>query len=284
MENIKYPGVAMGGKIYSLRMAKRMSQEQLAAVLNISPAAVTKWERNLSKPSVEMLWVLADFFECSIDELVGRTLVQVEGVGMYEEKKLRLVVIGEDLLKCSEISRAEGLLAMESEEAFHFLENYVTTLPEAERPEGSMIVAVLRKIFSGESPEILQELIASYIGMDYREKNGRMSEMLKYTRQEILDQYKDKKMYSDSTDLLEELVHVGDFEIQLILRNLDTVTLTAALTGASGEVARAFLANLSDRVLYFIHEDMKQWNGTEEEILKAQKKVLELHCDMQSAN
>ena len=284
MENIKYPGVAMGGKIYSLRMAKRMSQEQLAAVLNISPAAVSKWERNLSKPSVEMLWVLADFFECSIDELVGRTLVQVEGVGMYEEKKLRLVVIGEDLLKCSEISRAEGLLAMESEEAFHFLENYVTTLPEAERPEGSMIVAVLRKIFSGESPEILQELIASYIGMDYREKNGRMSEMLKYTRQEILDQYKDKKMYSDSTDLLEELVHVGDFEIQLILRNLDTVTLTAALTGASGEVARAFLANLSDRVLYFIHEDMKQWNGTEEEILKAQKKVLELHCDMQSAN
>ena len=301
----------MGGKIYSLRMAKRMSQEQLAAVLSISPAAVSKWERNLSTPSVEMLWALADFFECSIDELVGRTLVPVESVGIYDEKKLRLVVIGEDLLKCSEISRAEGLLAMESyvprlkggsrflafaipyilnlfmkqmelEEAFHFLENYVTTLPEAERPEGSMIAAVLRKIFSGESPEILQELIASYIGIDYREKNGRMSEMLKYARQEILDQYMDKKMYSDNTDLLEELVHVGDFEIQLILRNLDTVTLTAALTGASGEVARAFLANLSDRVLYFIHEDMKQWNGTEEEILAAQKKVLELHCDMQS--
>ncbi|MDE6641044.1 MAG: helix-turn-helix domain-containing protein [Acetatifactor sp.] len=311
MESIKQYGVAMGGKIYSLRMAKRMSQEQLAAVLSISPAAVSKWERNLSTPSVEMLWALADFFECSIDELVGRTLVPVESVGIYDEKKLRLVVIGEDLLKCSEISRAEGLLAMESyvprlkggsrflafaipyilnlfmkqmelEEAFHFLENYVTTLPEAERPEGSMIAAVLRKIFSGESPEILQELIASYIGIDYREKNGRMSEMLKYARQEILDQYMDKKMYSDNTDLLEELVHVGDFEIQLILRNLDTVTLTAALTGASGEVARAFLANLSDRVLYFIHEDMKQWNGTEEEILAAQKKVLELHCDMQS--
>ena len=106
--------------------------------------------------------------------------------------------------------------------------------------------------------------------------------MLKYARQEILDQYRDKKIYSDNTDLLEELVHVGDFEIQLILRNLDTVTLTAALTGASGEVVRAFLANLSDRVLYFIHEDMKQWNGTEEEILAAQKKVLALHCDIQS--
>lgn len=313
MKNIKYPGVALGGKIYSLRMAKRMSQEQLAAVLSISPAAVSKWERNLSNPSIEMLWALADFFECSIDEIVGRTLVQVEGIGMYDEEKLRLAVIGEDLLKCSEISRAEGLLAMESniprlkggsrflafaipyilnlfmkqvelEEAFRFLENYAATLPEAERREGNMIAAVLRRIFAGESPVILQELIASYIGIDYREKNGRMSEMLKYTRQEILDQYRDKKMYSDNTNLLEEFVHVDDFEIQLILRNLDTVTLTAALAGASGEVARSFLANLSDRVLYFIHEDMKQWNGTEEEILAAQKKILELHCDIQSAS
>ena len=305
MEKVKYHGVAMGGKIYSLRMAKRMSQEQLAAVLSISPAAVSKWERNLSNPSIEMLWVLADFFECSIDELVGRTLVQVERLGTYDEKKFRLVVIGEDLLKCSEISRAEGLLAMETyipklkggsrflafaipyimnffmekialDDAFQFLENYVTTLPEAERQEGNMIAAALRKIFAGESPKILQELIASYIGMDYSEKNGIMSEMLKYTRQEILDQYKDKKPYSDNTDLLEEFVHVGDFEIQLILRNLDTVTLTAALTGASGEVARVFLANLSERLLYFIHEDMKQWNGTEEDILAAQKKVLEI--------
>lgn len=86
-EKVKFHGVAMGGKIYSLRRAKRMSQEQLAAVLNISPAAVSKWERNLSNPSIEMLWVLADFFECSIDELVGRTLVQVERVGTYDRKK-----------------------------------------------------------------------------------------------------------------------------------------------------------------------------------------------------
>lgn len=305
MESVKYNGVSMGGKIFSLRMAKRMSQEQLAAILSISPAAVSKWERNLSRPSIEMLWALADFFECSIDELVGRTLVQVEKVGTYDEKKIRLVVIGEDLLKCSEISRAEGLLAMEDyipklkggsrflafaipyimnfcmeqigvDDAFQFLENYVTTLPEAERPEGKMIAAGLRKIFAGESPKILQELIASYIGIDYSEKNGRMSEMLKYTRQEILDQYIDKKMYSDNTDLLEGFANVGDYEIQLILRNIDNVTLTAALAGASGKAARAFLSNLSDRLLFFVHEDMKQWNGTEEDILTAQKRVREL--------
>ena len=119
-------------------------------------------------------------------------------------------------------------------------------------------------------------MIASYIGIDYCERNGTMSEMLKYSRQEILNQYNDKKMYSDNTNLLEEFKHVGDFEIQTILRNIDNVTLTTALVGASGEVAKAFLSNLSDRLLYFIHEDIKQWNGTEEDILTAQQKVLEL--------
>ncbi len=305
MESIQYHGIAMGGKIYSLRMAKRMSQEQLGAVLNISPAAVSKWERNLSKPSIEMLWALADLFQCSIDELVGRTTGQIEALGIYDAQKFRLALIGEDLLKCSEISRQQGLLSMEAcipdlkgesrflafaipyilylfmrqvelPAVFQLLENYVVTLPQAEREEGRMIAAVLRQIFAGEAPEMIQELISSFIGIDYRERKTNMSELLKYTRQEILDHYRDKKLYSEHTDLLESFAQIGDFEIQLILRDSDNATLTAALTGASGRVVQAFLKNLSDRMLYFIHEDMKQWNGTEEEILTAQEKLLEL--------
>ncbi len=306
MENVICHGISMGGKLYSLRMAKRMSQEQLAAVLGISPAAVSKWERNLSKPGIEMLWALADLFACSIDELVGRTQMQVEKVGVYDEEKLCLVLIGEDLLQCSEVSRQRGLLAMEScipafkggsrflafavryaldlfmeqigpDEVFGLLGNYATTLPAGERAEGEMIVAALRKVFSGESTEIIRELIASFIGMEYREKNvGKIREVLQYTREDILEQYLGKKCYSEHTDLLEEFAEVGDFVIRLMLRGTDNVTLTAALMGASGKVVRTFLTNLSDRMLYFVHEDMLQWNGTQEEILDAQKKLLEL--------
>ena len=53
---MEYNRVTIGGKLYSLRVAKRMTQEQLAAVLCVSPAAVSKWERNLANPSIEMLW------------------------------------------------------------------------------------------------------------------------------------------------------------------------------------------------------------------------------------
>lgn len=303
MENIVIKGVAMGGKIYSLRMAKRMTQEQLAAVLSISPAAISKWERNLSQPGIEMLWAMADFFDCSIDQLVGRTLAQVEHVEGYDDKKLRLALVGEDLLRCSEISRKEGLRAMveaipklrsgsrfldfgisyivnkkhlDEETIFWLLENYVHTLPEAEWEEGHMIVAVLKTIFTEEKLELQQEIIASYIGMDYAEKRSYMREMMKFTRQELVEKYKDKKSYSEATDLLEEFGNLGDFEIQVILRNLDNVTLTTALAGASGDVVMAFLSNLSDRILYMISEDIEHWQGTEEEILNAQRKMLEI--------
>ena len=81
-------------------------------------------------------------------------------------------------------------------------------------------------------------------------------------------------MYSERTDLLERFKDVGDFEIQVILRNLDTETLVAALKGATGSIVTGFLMNLSDRLLYFISEDLDKWEGTEEEILKAQRRVL----------
>ena len=61
-----------------------------------------------------------------------------------------------------------------------------------------------------------------------------------------------------------------------MLRNMDNDTLTAALAGASGKVAVRFLSNLADRILCCIHEDIEHWSGTEEEILAAQRKVLEI--------
>lgn len=297
--------VAIGGKIYSLRVAKGMTQEQLAAILCVSPAAVSKWERNIANPGIEMLWELADYFECSIDELVGREEKRLEKVGIYNSEKLRLVEVAEELLACSEISRQEGLLAlddymkkykgesgflsfavhyflqsflkqMDNELIFRLLENYVTTLPVEEQREGRMIVHVLGEIASGAHPELLREIIASYMGVGYWEKleDARRGEQGKRTRDEIIGKYRDKELFSEKTDLLERFEPVGDFEIQVILRNLDNETLTAALSGASGQIIERFLLNLSDRLLYFVSEDIDRWNGTEEEILKAQRRVL----------
>ena len=302
---MKHNRITVGGKIYSLRVAKGMTQEQLAAILCVSPTAVSKWERNLANPSIEMLWELADYFECSIDELVGREEKRLAKVGIYDDAKMRLVEVAEELLKCSEISRKEGLLAldermklykgesrflpfaihfflqsfmkrMEFEVTFELLENYVETLTADEQREGHMITQVLKNIASGANPELLMEIIASYIGVGYWERlqNTIRTEQGKRDRAEIIGKYRDKKLYSEKTDLLERFETVGDFEIQVILRNLDNETLTAALSGASGKIVAGFLMNLSDRLLYFVSEDIDNWSGTEEDILKAQQRVL----------
>ena len=297
--------ITMGGKLYSLRVAKGMTQEQLAVILCVSPTAVSKWERNLANPSIEMLWQLADYFECSIDELVGREEKRLTKVGIYDNEKMKLVEVAEELLRCSEISRKEGLLALEErmkryegeskflrfaihfflqsfmkqmdfELIFQLLENYVTTLAAEEQREGRMIVHMLKRIASGESTEMLREIVASYVGVGYWERleDIKRNEQGKRNRDEIIKKYRNKKLFSEKTNLLERFELVGDFEIQVILRNLESEILTVALGGASGKIVAKFLKNLSDRLLYFISEDIEHWSGTEEDILKAQRQVL----------
>ena len=302
---MKYQRVNIGGKIYSLRVAKGMTQEQLALLLSVSPAAVSKWERNLANPSIEILWELADYFECSIDELIGREEKHLVKVGMYDSEKMQLAEVAEELLRCSEISRQEGLLAMDeymkyyegnskflrfaihffmqsflkrmdNELIFQLLENYVETLSAEEQREGHMIAHMLKRIVSGENPEMLREVVASYVGVGYWERleDIKKREQGKINREEMLGRYANKDLFSEKTDLLEKFELLSDFEIQVLLKNLDNETLTAALCGVSGKIVTKFLKNLSDRVLYFISEDIDNWNGTEEDILKAQRCIL----------
>ena len=159
---------------------------------------------------------------------------------------------------------------------FQLLENYVTTLISEEQREGYMIVHILKRIASGENTEMLREIIASYVGIGYWERleDMKRNEQGKRNRDEIIGKYRDKKLFSEKTNLLERFEAVGDFEIQVILRNLESETLTVALGGASGKIITKFLQNLSDRLLYFISEDIDTWSGTEEDILKAQRQIL----------
>ncbi len=293
--------ILMGGTIYSFRVSCGMTQEQLAAKLCVSPAAVSKWERNLSYPNIEMLMALADIFDCSIDELAGRGTEKLTRFDGYEDNRLRLMEIAEVCLECAEASRQKGLLAMEEkveqyresrflkfavrfalqcfrknmqpELIFTLLNNYADTLPTREQAEGKLITDSMQMIFSGETTELIREVIASHIGMDY------WLHRIDWTKskEEIMEKYVGKAvLVPQVTNLLEPLVHVTDFQIQMILRNLDSQTLAGALYGASGSVICRFLSNLSDRMMIFIFQDMENWTGTTEEILNAQRKILEV--------
>lgn len=54
------------------RRSKELSQNKLADILNISAKTVSHWETGYTEPSIAQLILLADLFDTSIDELVGR--------------------------------------------------------------------------------------------------------------------------------------------------------------------------------------------------------------------
>ncbi|MBR2970853.1 MAG: helix-turn-helix transcriptional regulator [Clostridia bacterium] len=59
-------------KIQELRNLAGLTQRELAEKIGVKNYTVANWEQNRTEPSIKDLTDLADFFECSIDYLIGR--------------------------------------------------------------------------------------------------------------------------------------------------------------------------------------------------------------------
>ena len=64
----------IGNLIKKLREQKGLSQYKLAEALFVDRTAVTKWENGKTIPSVDMLLMISNYFNISIDELVYGSL------------------------------------------------------------------------------------------------------------------------------------------------------------------------------------------------------------------
>lgn len=49
-----------------------VNQVQLAKDIGIAQSAVSAWLSGKKEPSISSLWLLADYFNCNVDELIGR--------------------------------------------------------------------------------------------------------------------------------------------------------------------------------------------------------------------
>ena len=77
--------ITIGANIKRLRREKGITQEQLAEAMNVSCAAVSKWERGETFPDVTLLQPLAFYFGVSLDSLMGYDKEKiVGGLGVIE--------------------------------------------------------------------------------------------------------------------------------------------------------------------------------------------------------
>ena len=64
----------IGDKLKELRKKKGNTQADLARVVGVSTKSVKNWESDISDPDLSHAKAIADYYNVSLDELVGRDL------------------------------------------------------------------------------------------------------------------------------------------------------------------------------------------------------------------
>ncbi len=87
-------------RIREARMARRMSQVELAEKVGVTKQSLSNWENDNIQPSIEMLTRLAVHLHVSTDYLLGlddRLFIEVSNLSIEEMSHIQLLI--EDLSK-----------------------------------------------------------------------------------------------------------------------------------------------------------------------------------------
>lgn len=82
-----------GQRFARLRKSFGFKQEDIAEKFNISAQAVSKWENDLSAPDISILPMIADLFNVSLDELLGREIQNTKIVPQSERKDINSMLL-----------------------------------------------------------------------------------------------------------------------------------------------------------------------------------------------
>lgn len=84
----------LGKMIFELRKAKNVTQEEMAAELGVTAAAVSKWENGYTLPDVMMLCAIADYFQVTTDELLGQTKEEINNGNSVQKRMINEQLLG----------------------------------------------------------------------------------------------------------------------------------------------------------------------------------------------
>ena len=94
----------IGEKLYELRKAKNLSQEEVADKLNVTRQTVSKWETNQSMPDLDKVVPLCELFEITTEELLtGKTVNDNNRAKVKEIKEERVLTRQEIRRKSAEV-------------------------------------------------------------------------------------------------------------------------------------------------------------------------------------
>lgn len=75
-------------KLKELRKVKKLTQSQIAKLLNISKTGYASWEQGLAEPNIQFIKKLCIIFDVSADELLGLDEYQYSFEYQHKDTKL----------------------------------------------------------------------------------------------------------------------------------------------------------------------------------------------------
>ena len=170
--------MTLAENIRRFRKERSLTQEQLSEALGVTAGAVYKWEAKLSVPELELILEMADFFDTSVDVLLG-----------YEMKDNRLETTVNRLRDCRRSKDWNGLTEAEKalkkyphsfrivreSEALYSAFGFETGNKDALRRSLELLRQALMLLDQNEDPQISEQTLYAkmawtYLGLEEEEK------------------------------------------------------------------------------------------------------------------
>lgn len=79
-----------GDKLIQLRKKNGLSQEELAAKLNVSRQSVSKWESNNTYPETDKIVQICNIFDCTMDDLINENIKDITMIERSSKSQLNI--------------------------------------------------------------------------------------------------------------------------------------------------------------------------------------------------
>jgi len=152
----------LGTIIYQFRKRKNVTQEELAAELGVTATAVSKWEKGYTLPDVLMLCAIADYFDVTTDELLGRNVPRKQAIVVAEAEELGQKIVSlagrYNIHCCAFFTDYQAGLAYEAEhkdEVQYMFTALSRPLEEHEMHEGNGVIHINVHRTGGSDEDVL---------------------------------------------------------------------------------------------------------------------------------
>lgn len=235
--------IKINEKLKQLRTIKGVTQEALADHLGVTPQAISRWESGSGYPAIDYLPDIADFFEISVDELLGLKTSE------REARREDIYMTIEHIEECGYNTSAIDLLREAHEE---FPSDQRISLALAKALISTKDDDTPNKTYLHEAEKILRYLIRHTDELDFRFTCTKELAIL------YKEAWKDEDGYKGTLDMLPGIDSCK--EIFFTDHFSGATQDQATMSKCTLSILQKTVNILRDHVAYSLPNDKRSWN------------------------